>query len=366
MLLTVALLAQPEQAPCQAQVVRRAKPMMATYVTITARGCDEAALEEGARAAFQEMERLAGILSEWDPESPVSQVSVQAGVAAVGVPPELMEVLATSQAVAALTNGGLDVTWAALAGLWRFDWSTRAGPVLPPVLPKDEEVVRQRALVDYRDLQLDAAHGTALLRRKGMRLGLGGVAKGYIAQAGARVLVERGIHDVLVAASGDITARGDDGGRPWRVAIQDPRHADRSVASVELHQQSISTAGDYEHCFFVGGHRYHHILDPKTGYPTSGTASVSVLSGSGVLADALDTGLLVMGTTAGSAVADRLRIGVLFIDDAGTIRTAGPFGGRFEVRSETGPARPDARVTGRAQGRAATAHENEAIGSPLD
>ncbi len=293
--------------------------MMGTYVTITARGCDQVVLEEGVRAAFAEMQRLAGILSEWDPSSPVSRVSAEAGVAAVAVPPELMQVLGTSQEVAALTDGALDVTWAALAELWHFDG--------PPVLPNPDEVARRRALVDHRELQLDDAKGTAFLRRPGMRLGLGGVAKGYVAAAGAQLLVKRGIRDVLVAASGDISARGQDGNQPWRVAIEDPRKPGQSVASVELRDQSISTAGDYQHCFFIDGHRYHHILDPKTGYPASGTASVSVLSDSGLLADALDTGLLVMGTKAGTEVVARLpRVGALFVDEAGEIRTAGALG----------------------------------------
>jgi thiamine biosynthesis lipoprotein len=322
--------------------------MMGSYVTITVRGCDEETLEEGVRAAFTEMQRLAGILSEWDPGSPVSRVSAKAGVAPVAVPPELMQVLSTSQEVAALTNGALDVTWAALADLWHFEG--------PPVLPKPEEVARRRALVDHRDLIVDTANGTAFLRRQGMRLGLGGVAKGYIAAAGAQLLVERGIRDALVAASGDITARGQDGEQPWRVAIEDPRNPDRSVASVELHDQSISTAGDYEHCFFIDGRRYHHILDPKTGYPASGTASVSVLSDSGLLADALDTGLLVMGTRAGSEVVARLpRIGALFVDEGGKIRTAGALGNRFELGSQPSPARPDDHATGRV-----LSHENQA------
>jgi thiamine biosynthesis lipoprotein len=179
-----------------------------------------------------------------------------------------------------------------------------------------------------------------------MRLGLGGVAKGYIAAAGAQALVNRGISDLLVAASGDITARGQDGDRPWRVAIQDPRQADRTIATIELHDESISTAGDYEHCFFIEGRRYHHILDPKTGYPAdSGTVSVSVLSDSGLLADALDTGLLVMGTRAGSELAEHLtRVGALFVDDDGEVHAAGPLADRFQIGSRLHPPRPDARA----------------------
>ncbi len=316
-------------AVCRPATVRRVRPMMATYVAITAVGCDEGRLAEGVRIAFSEMERLAGILSEWDPRSAVSRVSARAGEAAVAVPPELYEVLGAGQRVAALTGGAFDVTWAALAGLWRFDAPN-------PRPPDPAEVAKARTLVDYRDLLLDPSGRTAFLRRKGMRIGLGGIAKGYIAAAAADLLVARGIRDVLVAASGDIAARGTNGGRPWRVAIRDPRREDAIVATIDLHDESISTAGDYERCFFSGGVRYHHILDPKTGWPARGVASVTVVGKSGVLADGLDDGLFVLGPGPGGRVAAATAgIGALFVGEDGTIRTAGELGKDFVLRART-------------------------------
>jgi thiamine biosynthesis lipoprotein len=240
------------------------KPMMATLVTVTVRGCDTDALEPRVREAFAEMERLAGILSEWDPRSAVSRVNDNAGVAPVVIPRELEEVLAAAQEASRLTSGAFDATWAALAPLWKFDGTE-------PRLPPAEDVERRRALVDHRDLVLDRAAHTAFLKRSGMRIGLGGIAKGYIAQAAADFLVSRGVRDVLVAASGDITARGRNGDRPWTVAVKDPEGG--VLANVELRDESISTAGDYERFFIIDGRRYHHILDPRTGYPARGTRS---------------------------------------------------------------------------------------------
>lgn len=335
------LVASSPASRCEQIVLHREKPLMSTYVGITARGCDAGELEGAIRAAFAEMERLSAQLSEWEPHSAVSQVSARAGVAPVVVPPALFTVLDVSQQVAALTGGAFDVTWAALADLWHFPATQDSAPA--PRLPAPAAVARQLALVGYQNLDLDRGASTAYLRHPGMRLGLGGVAKGYIAAAAADLLVSRGVADVLVAASGDLAARGTNGPRPWTAAIEDPRRTGVVLATVELRDESLSTAGDYEHCFFVAGHRYHHILDPKTGYPAEGAESVTVLSTSGALADALDTGLLVLGTAHGTAAVAGLDVGALFVSAAGVVHAAGARAGRFALAPALASPRADTR-----------------------
>jgi FAD:protein FMN transferase len=303
---------------CQEVTLRRARPMMATVVAVTARGCDADAVEERVRESFAEMERLAAILSEWDPESPVSRVNSRAGVAPVRVPKELYDVLQTALHVSHLTSGAFDPTWAALGDLWRFDG---AGPQR---LPPPEEVERRRTLVGYRQLVLGPADRTAFLERRGARIGLGGIAKGYIAEAAANFLVARGVHDVLVAASGDMTARGRNGDRPWTIAIRDPRDPSAAQATVTLEDESISTSGDYERFVVIDGRRYHHIIDPSTGYPATGTASVTVIAPHGAVADALATGLFVLGPERGAEVARQMPdASALFVDPAGKVYVAG-------------------------------------------
>lgn len=320
--------ARAAQGPrCAETLVQRARPMMATVVSISVRGCDVAALEAGIAAGFAEMERLAGILSEWDPTSAVSRVNAQAGEQPAPAPRELLDVLQAAQAAARATSGAFDPTWAALSDLWKFD-GTQAAP------PAAEEVRRRLRLVDFRALTLDAAAGTAFLRERGMRLGLGGLAKGYIAAAAADLLVGRGIGSCLVAASGDIAARGRNGGRPWTVAVRDPRRRGATLATVELRDESISTAGDSERFFVAGGRRYHHILDPRTGYPARGTRSVTVVARSGVWADALDTGLLVLGSRRGLPVVEAMPgVAALFVDGAGAIHLSRGAASRFKLRS---------------------------------
>ena len=318
-LLAAAALAMDGSA-CQQISLHRMKPMMATLVTITVRGCDADFLEARVREAFAEMERLAGILSEWDPHSAVSRVNDSAGIAPVEIPGELEEVLLAAQDASRRTSGAFDATWAALAPLWKFDGT-------PPRLPAAEAVERQRALVGHRHLIL-AAH-RAYLDRSGMRIGLGGIAKGYIAQAAADLLVKRGVGDVLVAASGDIAARGRNGDRPWTVAVRDPEGG--VLATVDLHDESISTAGDYERSFVIDGCRYHHILDPRTGYPARGARSVTVVAPRGVLADGLDTGLLIMGARRGAKVAASAGVAALFVDAAGTLQFSRGAEARFSL-----------------------------------
>ena len=326
-----ALLVSQAVTPCDEVSLRRMKPMMATLVTITARGCDAEALEARLREAFAEMERLAGTLSEWDPRSATSRINDNAGIAPVEVPPELEEVLRAAEETSHLTSGAFDATWAALAPLWKFDGEA-------PRLPPPEKVKRQRALVDHRHLLLDGAAHTAYLERPGMRIGLGGIAKGYIAQAAADLLVSRGVRDVLVAASGDIAARGRNGDRPWTVAVRNPEGG--VLATVDLHDESISTAGDYERSFVIDGCRYHHILDPRTGYPARGTRSVTVIAPRGVLADGLDTGLLVMGAERGGTVAASAGVAALFVDEGGKLHFSPGARGRFSITQEAAVTRP--------------------------
>lgn len=302
---------------CREEVVQRARPMMATIVTVTARGCPER-VEDRIREAFAEMDRLAGLLSEWSPESPISLVTRKAGVAPVRVPPEVLDVLSRAEAASARTGGSFDVTWAALGDVWRF------GAPPPRRLPSRAAVERRRALVGFRELALDPAAGTAFLRRRGMRLGLGGIAKGYVAEAGADVLVAGGVPDVLVAASGDICARGRNGDRPWTVAIRDPRRPDGVLGTVELHDESISTSGDYEQFFVVEGRRYHHILDPRTGWPATASESATVVARHGAEADALATGLFVLGPERAAAVLrDDPGVSAVLVGPDGRVHLAG-------------------------------------------
>jgi thiamine biosynthesis lipoprotein len=269
-------------------LVRRARPLMGTLVGVSARGHDRDALEQAIRGAFAEMERLQANLSEWRPDSAVSRVNQSAGLAPIRIPLELMEVMQVAGAVSRASDGAFDSTWASLSDIWKLD-----APNFRP--PAAEIVAAARKLVDYRDVILDARTQTAFLRRRGMRLGLGGIAKAYIAERAADLAVASGVGHMLIDAGGDVVARGRQGKRPWTVGIRDPRSTTHLLATVDLHNEVVATSGDYEHFIDVDGHRYHHLLDPRTGLPASASRSATVIAPDGALAEALSTALFILG-----------------------------------------------------------------------
>ena len=272
----------------QEVLVRRARPAMGTLVGVSARGPDQSILEQTIRGAFEEMERLEGILSEWRQDSAVSRVNLAAGEAPVRVPIELIEVIAVACEVSRLTDGAFDATWAPLSDVWKLD-----EPNFRP--PTRDAIARARRLVNYRDVVLDQQGQTAFLRRRGMRLGLGGIAKAYIAERAADFAVAYGVNQILIDAGGDVVARGRNGERPWTIGVRDPSSPSRLLATVAIEDEVVTTSGDYEHFVFVDGRRYHHLLDPRTGSPASASRSATVIAPRGALAEALSTALFVIG-----------------------------------------------------------------------
>lgn len=271
---------------------------------------------EAARIADECFARFAELdleLSEWKEGSPLAAVNRAAGVAPVAVPEELFDLVERSIEIGRATEGAFDVSWAALWGLWDFRATT-------PVLPAAEAVASRRTLVDYRKIVLDREHRTIYLPEAGMKLGLGGIAKGYALAEAGKILRAHGIDSFLVVSGGQVFAQGTRAGSPWRVGVRDPRgERDEIFATLPLAGGSLSTSADNESFFLLDGERYHHILDPRTGWPSRGLRSATVLAGDPTLADALSTAVMVLGRERGLAVASRLGAGALVVDDAGDI-----------------------------------------------
>jgi FAD:protein FMN transferase len=324
-------------AQCQPRVrakdflVRRARPLMGTLVSIAARDDNPNTLEDGIRRAFAEMERLAALLSEWRPDSAVSRVNLAAGEAPIPVPIELIEVMETAGKVFHATDGTFDATWASLSRIWTFD-----APEFRP--PTADAVAAARNLVDFRDVVIDRQRQTIFLRRRGMRLGLGGIAKAYIAERGADFAVASGLSHILVDAGGDLVARGRNGGRPWTVGVRDPRSNAKLLATVELCEESVATSGDYERFVDVDGQRYHHLLDPRTGVPASASRSATVVAPQGAMAEALSTALFVLGPRALKGFPAFADTAALLVDSEGVVHTTANGTARFRqvVEEECG------------------------------
>lgn len=264
---------------------------MGTVVEIAAEGPPEAALRAAVGAAYREMARLVDMMSHYDPKSVVSAINDNAGARPVAAPLELMEVLAMAQRVSERSGGAFDITVGALRG-WRF----RAGD---PRLPSRGEIAAQLAKVDYRKLVLDRRAGTAFLTERGMRIDPGGIAKLYILHAGMRVLRRHGVARAMVNGGGDVEVVAPEASRPWRIGVRDPRARDRLLGALELHRGFVVSSGDYERYFIRNGKRYHHILDPRTGFPAEGPHGVTLVSTELEAVNGLSVAIMVLGKRAG-------------------------------------------------------------------
>lgn len=280
--------------------------------------------DEAAAAVFARLVALDRELSEWKEGSPLSAVNRAAGGEAVEVPEDLFRLLERSLALGQATDGAFDVSWAALWGLWDF----RAAS---PSVPDPRAVAERVRLVDYRRVELDPERRTVRLPTVGMMIGLGGVAKGYALDQVAEMLAGAGFRDFLLTGGGQVLARGRRGERPWRIGVRDPRGGpEEPLARLELHDASLSTTADNESFFELGGVRYHHVLDPRTGYPSRGLRSATVLHADATLADALSTAVMVLGRERGLAVADELGAEAVVIDEGGELVATESLAARLE------------------------------------
>lgn len=279
--LVLAGLAARRPAPWDSRTVG----VMHTELLVVARADEVDRATDLALAAFRAVEATA---NEWKDESPLGRVNRAAGQD-LPIPADLHALMARALRWAEATDGAFDPSWAALWGLWRFD---REGFVVP------EQALIEACLqhVDWRRVRL--GEGTLGIE-PGMALGLGGIAKGWALDQAGAALRAAGIEHALLSAGGQVLAVGDKGGQPWRVGIRDPRGAPGTTfTEVEVADASVSTSGDYERFVEVDGVRYHHILDPRTGWPARGLMSATVVTRSAADADALSTAAMVLGPDA--------------------------------------------------------------------
>ena len=288
------LLLDSDAGPPAPVLHKTQRNLMGTIWAITIAGGDASAAQSAAERALDEVARLEDILSEWRPESDISRVNQAAGSAPVHVDEALIACVRASLQVARWSHGAFDISWAALRGLWDFSADSAHVP------PSPASVKALLPLWNYRNIVLNEKHGTVFLKRKGMQIGLGGVAKGYALDRAGALLQEGGFPDFLIYAGGQVLVHGKKGERAWRVGIQHPRE-NRHFAFVEVEDGSLATSGDYEHAFMHEGRTYHHIIDPKTGFPSEQTRSVTVIAKTALWADAIDTAIFIMGPEAGLA-----------------------------------------------------------------
>jgi FAD:protein FMN transferase len=273
--------------------VLREEVVMGTAIKVELWADDRRAGEAAAGAVIDEMHRIDRAMSPHKANSELSRINRDAARSPVVVSEEMFGLLLRAQDFSRLTGGTFDITYAAVGQLYDYRQGLRPSP---------EALAKARACVGWQGLQLDMAHRSVRFAKEGMRIDLGGFAKGHAVDNAARLLTRRGVRQAWVSAGGDSRVLGDRRGRPWSVAIRDPRRANEVVALLPLEDTSISTSGDYERFFDDGAERVHHLIDPSTGQSPRELQSVTVLSADGLTCEALSKAVFVLGVQRGLAL----------------------------------------------------------------
>nr|WP_316638497.1 FAD:protein FMN transferase [uncultured Roseateles sp.] len=294
-LLVTGLYLNPGLARGEAAGVHQAsRPLMGTRLDITVQCTDALAAGRAMDAAFAEMARLAGLMSRYPDSRGTSAVHAlheAAGRRPLPMAPEMMQVLNMAKAMSQRSAGAFDIT-VGVFDAWSFDPDQER-------IPSAAEIAREIPLVNHRDLIVDDKLASAYLRRSGMRIDLGGIAKLPILRAGLSVLQGHGLRSAMLNGGGDVLVSGQLQGRDWRVGVRDPRDPSRLLGVVGLSEGFVAASGDYERCFVRHGRRYHHILDPKTGQPTQGPHGVTLVSPSLEAINGLGAAIMVAGARSG-------------------------------------------------------------------
>jgi len=292
--------------------VKRAQFLMGTLVELTAVAPSDVIAQAALTAGFQEIRRLENMLSTWIETSELSRVNQAAGREPVSVSAETFELLRRALEVAEYTEGRFNIAIGPAVRLWNIPEAPR--------IPSAMELEIAAQYVDYRRIHLDQTRRTVFLEKPGMRIDIGGIGKGFAAEKAAAVMRESGATGGLVAVAGDFrvfSRRAD--GTAWPLGIQHPREPGKVLAMLDVTDEAISTSGDYERYFLKDGVRYHHILDPQTLQPARLCQSVTIIAPDATTADALATGVFVMGPARGMALVERLGLGAVIVDAQGMV-----------------------------------------------
>ncbi len=268
--------------------------------------------------AIAEISRIEKLLTTFSETSQASLINRNAGIAPVKVDREVFDIIQRSKRISDITQGAFDITYGSVdKKLWNFDKTMTS-------LPDAATAKKAVHLINYRNVLLDEKNCTVFLKEKGMRIGFGGIGKGYAAERAKYILRQRGIESGIVNAAGDLTAWGcQPNGKEWTIGIADPDSAHHPFSYLSITGMAIATSGNYEKFIMIDGKKYSHTIDPKTGLPVRGIKSVTIISPDAEIADAMATPVMIMGVRVGLNMINQLKgIGCIIVDDSGKIYTS--------------------------------------------
>jgi thiamine biosynthesis lipoprotein len=299
-------------------VHKKVLKLMGNRFEITAVTDDQSWADECIADAVEEISRIEKLLTTFDESSQTNLINRNAGISPVKVDRELYELIERSKKKSSLTQGAFDITYGSIdKRLWNFDKEMTSLPDLQTA----KKFVR---LINYRNVILNEKKCSVFLKEKGMRIGFGGIGKGYAAEKAKSLLQRKGIKSGIINAAGDLTAWGyQPNGKPWTIGIADPNTTREAFSFLEITNTSIATSGNYEKFVLIDGKKYSHTIDPKTGLPVRGIKSVTIICPNAEVADAMATPVMIMGMKVGLDMINQMKgIAGIIIDDDDKIYTS--------------------------------------------
>ncbi len=297
---------------------KRQQKLMGNSFEITVVGDDESWANEVIDLAVKEIKRIEKLLTTFDEDSQTNLVNRMAGIEPVRVSREMFELVKRSLKISSLTDGAFDLSYGSIdKRLWNFDKSMTS-------LPDEATAKSMIALINYNNIITDENTCSVFLKEKGMRIGFGGIGKGYAADMAKRLLLKNGVHSGIVNASGDLVAWGSQAnGKPWTIGIASPDNARLPFSYMNISGMAAATSGNYEKYVMINGKKYSHTINPKTGLPVTGIKSVTMIAPCAELADAMATPVTIMGVQAGINLVNQVKgLACIIIDDHNRIYTS--------------------------------------------
>ncbi|NBB27500.1 FAD:protein FMN transferase [Cellulophaga sp. BC115SP] len=302
----------------QVEVHKQGHRLMGNYFEISVVSDNADYANSCIDQAVEEIKRIERLLTTFNDQSQTNQVNAMAGIAPVEVDAEMFDLIARAQRISALTQGAFDITYGSIdKSLWNFDTNMTA-------LPSKEIALESVRLINYQHVILNPERRTVFLKEKGMRIGFGGIGKGYAAEKAKQLLKSLGIQSGIVNAAGDLTTWGNQpNGKPWTIGIANPQAGESPFSYLSISDVAVATSGNYEKYVMIDGKKYSHTIDPQTGLPVSGIQSVTIISPNAELSDAMATPVMVMGIRVGLDLINQMRqIACIIIDDQNKIYTS--------------------------------------------
>ncbi|CAM4028100.1 FAD:protein FMN transferase [Flavobacterium sinopsychrotolerans] len=291
--------------------------MLGSPFEVTAVAKDIIKANEYIDLAVAEVKRIENLISDWIPTTQISEINRNAGIKPVKVDTEVFELVDRAIKISQITNGAFDISYASMDKIWKFDGSMK-------VMPTEEAIKKSVAKIGYKNIILNPKERSIFLKLEGMKLGLGGIGQGYIADKVKNLLYAKGCISGIINVSGDINAWGKQpDGKPWTVGIVNPLNKNKIFATFPIEDSAVETSGSYEKYVIFDGIRYSHIIDPRTGYPAKGVVSVSVFAKQTEIADAMATGIFVLGVEVGLDLVNQIKgLECIIVDDKGKIHSS--------------------------------------------